>query len=186
MKDYYEILEVNKHASKEVIEKAYRVLIKKYHPDLYDDEMRESIELKVRDINEAYKILSDDFLREQYDRELIKSNNEKYIKESKKNSNTKFNINKKREIKVEKNVKRAKVGSIGASVELLNEILKNKPQKFNIKNLKKEDWTAIGMTIGIMIVLGIILWFIPFTNGFMRELTVENPLFSWIGKIFQK
>ena len=35
MKNYYEILEVNKKASKEVIEKAYKVLVKKYHPDLY-------------------------------------------------------------------------------------------------------------------------------------------------------
>lgn len=186
MKDYYEILEVNQHASKEVIEKAYKVLIKKYHPDLYEEEMRKSVELKVRDINEAYKILSDDFLREQFDRELNKSNDENYIEENKNSTNAKFGINKKSKIQEEKNVKTAKIGSIGASIELLNEILKNKPQKFNIKNLKKEDWTAIWMTIGIMIVLGIILWFIPFTNSFMRELTIENPLFSWIGSIFKK
>lgn len=186
MKDYYEILEVNQHASKEVIEKAYKVLIKKYHPDLYEEEMRKSVELKVRDINEAYKILSDDFLREQFDRELNKSNDENYIEENKNSTNAKFGINKKSKIQEEKNAKTAKIGSIGASIELLNEILKNKPQKFNIKSLKKEDWTAIWMTIGIMIVLGIILWFIPFTNGFMRELTIENPLFSWIGSIFKK
>ena len=34
MKNYYEILEVDKNASKEVIDKAYRTLVKKYHPDL--------------------------------------------------------------------------------------------------------------------------------------------------------
>ena len=35
MRNYYEILEVNSKASKEVIEKAYKVLVRKYHPDLY-------------------------------------------------------------------------------------------------------------------------------------------------------
>ena len=38
MKNYYDILEVNRRASKEVIEKAYKVLVKKYHPDLYTGE----------------------------------------------------------------------------------------------------------------------------------------------------
>ena len=34
MKNYYEILEVDSKASPEVIEKAYKTLVKKYHPDL--------------------------------------------------------------------------------------------------------------------------------------------------------
>ena len=34
MKNYYKILEVSENASPEVIEKAYKVLVKKYHPDL--------------------------------------------------------------------------------------------------------------------------------------------------------
>ena len=33
-KNYYEILEINKNASKEIMDKAYKTLIKKYHPDL--------------------------------------------------------------------------------------------------------------------------------------------------------
>ena len=34
MKDFYRILEVDRKASIDVIEKAYKVLAKKYHPDL--------------------------------------------------------------------------------------------------------------------------------------------------------
>ena len=37
MKNYYEILEVNENASKEVIDKAYKVLAKKYQPDLQEE-----------------------------------------------------------------------------------------------------------------------------------------------------
>ena len=43
---------------------------------------------------------------------------------------------------------------------------------------------AIILTIIVVIIIGIILWFIPFTNGWMRELLFENPLFNWIGSIF--
>ena len=37
MKNYYEILEVDRKASPEVIDKAYKTLAKKYHPDLQDE-----------------------------------------------------------------------------------------------------------------------------------------------------
>ena len=63
MKNYYQILEVDQRASKEVIEKAYRTLVKKYHPDLYSTVQKGQAESKLKDLNEAYDILSDDFLR---------------------------------------------------------------------------------------------------------------------------
>ena len=55
MKNYYEILEVDKNASEEVIEKAYKTLAKKYHPDLQNNS---DCQDKMRQINEAYEILS--------------------------------------------------------------------------------------------------------------------------------
>ena len=70
MKDYYGILEVNEKASQEIIEKAYKTLVKKYHPDLYSSVQKRDAEKKLKDINEAYNILSDSFLRSQYDLEL--------------------------------------------------------------------------------------------------------------------
>ena len=42
MKNYYEILEVNENASKEVIDKAYKVLAKKYHPDLQEEKNKKA------------------------------------------------------------------------------------------------------------------------------------------------
>lgn len=44
MKTLYEILEVSETASKEIIEKAYKVLAKKYHPDLQPQEQKENAE----------------------------------------------------------------------------------------------------------------------------------------------
>ncbi len=70
MKNYYEILEVDKKASPEVIEKAYKTLVKKYHPDLQNNENQKEYEEKMKDINEAYSILIDDYKRETYDEQL--------------------------------------------------------------------------------------------------------------------
>lgn len=72
MLNLYEILEVSQKASKEVIEKAYRVLAKKYHPDLQPLEEKQNAERKMKQINEAYEILSDDEKRKEYDITLLK------------------------------------------------------------------------------------------------------------------
>lgn len=75
MNNYYEILEVSKNASKEVIEKAYKVLVKKYHPDLQKEENKAKAEQKMKLINEAYEVLSDDIRKKEYDirlEELLK------------------------------------------------------------------------------------------------------------------
>ena len=70
MKNYYEILEVDRNASQEVIEKAYRALAKKYHPDLQQGAMKEQSAEKMKIINEAYDVLSDSAKREQYNEKL--------------------------------------------------------------------------------------------------------------------
>lgn len=69
MKNYYEILEVNKSASPETIAKVYKFLAKKYHPDANPDNSKEAEE-KFKQISEAYEILSDIKKREAYDKEL--------------------------------------------------------------------------------------------------------------------
>ncbi len=69
-KNYYKILEVDQKASNEIIEKAYKTLVKKYHPDLQNPEKQKEYEEKMKLINEAYSVLSDDYQRATYDEQL--------------------------------------------------------------------------------------------------------------------
>lgn len=66
LRDYYEILGVNKDASPDDIKKAYRGLAKKYHPDLNPD--NKEAEHKFKEASSAYEILSDAEKRSRYDR----------------------------------------------------------------------------------------------------------------------
>lgn len=76
MNNYYDILEVSQKASKEIIEKAYKVLAKRYHPDLQQANKKEAEE-KMKLINEAYEVLSDDEKRKEYDAKLELEKNSK-------------------------------------------------------------------------------------------------------------
>lgn len=65
--DYYIVLGVSRGADLNRIKKAYRTVVKKYHPDA--TRSHESAE-KFREIREAYETLSDEDKRREYDREL--------------------------------------------------------------------------------------------------------------------
>ena len=64
--NYYEILEISEKASQEVIRMAYKALCKKHHPDVYQGD-KHFAEEKMKQINEAYEILSDETNKRQYD-----------------------------------------------------------------------------------------------------------------------
>ncbi|MBR2934410.1 MAG: molecular chaperone DnaJ [Oscillospiraceae bacterium] len=64
-RDYYEVLGVSKGASEDELKKAYRKLAKQYHPDLHPGDAE--AEVKFKEANEAYEILSDKDKRARYD-----------------------------------------------------------------------------------------------------------------------
>jgi len=65
-KDYYEVLEVSKGATKEDIKKAYRKQALKYHPDKNQGDS--AAEEKFKEAAEAYEVLSNDEKKSRYDR----------------------------------------------------------------------------------------------------------------------
>ena len=194
MKDYYGILEVNEKASPEIIEKAYKTLVKKYHPDLYSSVQKREAERRLKDINEAYNILSDSFLRAQYDLELQKERiraqtnrnvSEENIQNHQQSSTQKRNEgNKRKKAKTEYARNKNNVGTIFGLIDLVKDLWDNKPEKREKRKMNQTDWLAVGLTIVAIFIIGVILWFIPFTNGWMRQLLFENPIFNFIGGLF--
>ena len=65
----YDILGVSKTATSSEIKKAYKSLVKKYHPDVFEGN-KDLAESKIKEINDAYDTLSDPVLRAEYDRSL--------------------------------------------------------------------------------------------------------------------
>lgn len=63
-RDYYEVLGIDKSASKDEIKKAYRKLARKYHPDVNKEAGAAD---KFKEVKEAYEVLNDDQKRAQYD-----------------------------------------------------------------------------------------------------------------------
>ncbi|MBW0596951.1 molecular chaperone DnaJ [Mycoplasma anatis] len=63
-RDYYEILGINKKANEKEIKSAYRKLAMKYHPDKNKEPGADE---KMKEINEAYEVLSDPQKRANYD-----------------------------------------------------------------------------------------------------------------------
>ena len=64
-RDYYEVLGIDRNADDATIKKAYRVLAKKYHPDMNTGDA--NAERKFKEASEAYAVLSDPEKRRKYD-----------------------------------------------------------------------------------------------------------------------
>ncbi len=64
--DYYKILGVPRNASQVEIQKAYRELARKYHPDLHPED--KDAKKKFQQIQQAFEVLNDPEKRELYDR----------------------------------------------------------------------------------------------------------------------
>ena len=63
-RDYYEILGIKRDASQDEVQRAYRKLARKYHPDV---SKASDAEEKFKEINEAHEVLKDPEKRKMYD-----------------------------------------------------------------------------------------------------------------------
>lgn len=198
MKNYYNILEVSENASKEVIEKAHKVLVKRHHPDLQNNNL--NAENKIREINEAYSVLSDPFLKEQYDAELQRERQSKFqnnFQESdygrmyREQQKLKYELahekydkerisHQKKEIEDE--IRKENNTPSNGIISLLRGIINHRPTMETVKNLKKIDLLALVLTIIVVISIGVILYFLPFTHDWMYENFLNTPLTSWMFK----
>lgn len=64
-RDYYDILKIERNANNDDIKRSFRRLARQYHPDVNREA---NAETKFKEINEAYKVLSDEQKRAAYDR----------------------------------------------------------------------------------------------------------------------
>ena len=190
--NYYDILEVSKNASPEIIEKAYKTLVKKYHPDLQKDSDKNKYEEKIKKINEAYDILSDSEKRKNYDFNL--KNTEISINDY--NSLYQENINLKNNLNILKeklNYLNNNKNNYGKNNFYYNN-MKNNSIRNNYNNLKSnmvfnfkkiiKDLLAFLITILILIFIFFILWHIPFTKNYLINLYNENSALKYIINLF--
>ncbi len=177
MKNYYEILEVDPKASKEVIEKAYKVLAKKYHPDLQEEKNKKSAEEKIKRINEAYEILSDENKKAKYDEKLKQIKEEEERIKVAKNNEYINNI---------KSVYTNQYNNYKKEQELTkeaNNILK-KEYKKELRRLKMNAFfrkiKAIVIVLGVVFIIGFIIYIIPATNKWVRDIIENNIILKSI------
>ena len=198
MKNYYEILEVDKNASKEVIEKAYRTLAKKYHPDLRSSTFSQERMMK---INEAYEVLSNDYKRKEYDNHLQSKiiSIDEYNKLKQENIQLKNNLKKFSNQYNTNNENEEDLGSVPANFirnlykgitikrdtteQITNNQVKTTPKK-KIK-LSKETIKKIVIGVIALIIVICILAIIPTTRHFFVNLYNENEVVKVIVNIFR-
>ena len=198
MSNLYEILEVSEKASKEVIDKAYHVLVKKYHPDLQQAEEKKNAEEKMKKINEAYEILGNEGKRKEYYISLAeKRRQEKVLEEQKRNQQIQYeqekqNINEHtNEINQQSNYENAR--------KVQKEINRAYANAYNnyLRSLGykvKEPWTfkrflELLKVLAILTIIILIIWFFPPTHKLLIEFYENNfiikTIVNVISNIFQ-
>ena len=179
MKNYYEILEVDKNASEEVIEKAYKTLAKKYHPDLQNNSKCQD---KMRQINEAYEILSNDFKRREYDEKIKRQSVsiEEYNRIIQENNRLKKDLKRvANQREMSQNQERLEEMSIMQRYyEQIKKATKQPQMRYERKKTKisLEKIKKIVIYIAILIVIGLVLAIVPFTRKFFINLYNNNVI----------
>ena len=190
-KNYYEILEISENASQEIVEKAYKTLAMKYHPDLHGDSTGdENFEEKLKLINEAYGVLKDKEKRAEYDEEMrIEAERDKLaaqrIAKKLEDVHAKDNIAKQEDF-------------LAQQQEILNRAAKQQQEELNkayekayndayVQDLKRRGYKVkykktlkdyIPVIIAVIVVLAVfvLLWQIPFVRNYFVELYNNNSI----------
>ena len=179
MKNYYEILEVDKNASEEVIEKAYKTLAKKYHPDLQNNS---NCQDNMRQINEAYEILSNDFKRREYDEKIKRQSVsiEEYNRIIQENNRLKKDLKRvANQREMSQNQERLEEMSIMQRYyEQIKKATKQPQMRYERKKTKisLEKIKKIVIYIAILIGIGLVLAIVPFTRKFFINLYNNNVI----------
>ena len=214
-KTLYEILEVSENASPEIIEKAYKTLAKKYHPDLQEEANKSRAEAMMKKINEAYDVLGNEEKRKTYNAELEAkreqekferqstqgfqgyngnmqyqngnyANNANYPNSNVNNQNANYNYEKER-LKYEKKLQAEELKQRQKMQDNLNKEYQNAYENY-LRSLGykiKHKWTKentrdLLITIGILIVVFAILWFIPPTHDWLVNFYESNVILKTI------
>lgn len=201
-KNYYDWLEVNKNASNEIVEKAYKTLVKKYHPDLQEGEKKLEYEEILKHINEAYDTLSDPIKRQSYDAQIkensyAEDNYQNLYNENQqlKNEINNLNIrNQSQEYQNKMNQEQYNQNDAEYNKKMNDAInkayydayiqdLKNRGYKIKYKKTFK-DYLHMFIAILVVILFWIILWQIPFIRNYFISLYNNNPIIHIIVDIF--
>lgn len=170
---YYDILEISDKASMEVVKMAYKALAKKYHPDTFSGDPQIAEE-KMKQINEAYEILTDEYKRKAYD---------EYLKNE--YTNKSENVTHKKEFVFPSKIKSGIIIGILLFVifsQVLNPYI-------------KMDLGSMALLYGLfdLCLLNIIMMLIPALIGLIRldltpkeikRICVLNSIVLWFGSLF--
>lgn len=195
--NYYDILEINKNASPEIVEKAYKTLVKKYHPDLQEGSLKKIYENKLKLINEAYEVLSSEEKRKEYNLKLEQEEitnaekgniNKGYSNTSNENQN--YNSYQRQPSNPSKNRYEREYN------EQLNNAINKAYYDAYIQSLKKrgfrikykktfKDYFRGFVSIIIFIFIIYILWHIPFIKNYFVDLYNDNSIIHATVDVFR-
>ena len=197
-KNYYDILQVNRNASPEIIEKAYKTLAKKYHPDLQAEENRKQSEEILKEINEAYETLSNTEKKQAYDALLTQQETQTTNQSNKATDATAFSkdefrykqqealhqqknqyqkqLQHEQELAYQQQLEQARQK---AYHDAYIQDLKNRGYKIRYKKTLKDYITSF-VSLIITILILFLLWQIPFIRNFFMNMYLENEVIHTI------
>lgn len=189
MENLYELLEVSEKASQEIIEKAYKTLAKKWHPDLQGGSNKALAEEKMKKINNAYSILSDENKRKEYDAKLEEererlSEPQKEIQYQEDEPRQEYgfeNLSRKEQARLKRKIEKN-------ANEEYRKLYEDYFRSLGYKVPHRITWKEVKATIKVILIFCAILgllWLMPFSRNWMISLYNENIVIKLIVDIIR-